>query len=390
MPGTRLVLHVDADAFFASVEQALQPELKGKAVMVGGSDRGVVSAASYEARRYGVHSAMPVVQARRLCPHGIFLKPNFLAYRQFSRRMFQIMREYSPLVEVTSVDEGYMDLTGTLRLHRAPPWEIAHRILVDIRSQLGINASGGMAGNKTAAKMATGIAKPNGLLYLEPELAPLVLGQLPVGTIPGVGKKARIVLQRHGIRTVGDLAGIPTSKARSLLGLWGERLVETASGRRIRPVRSESREAQKSYSQERTLTEDTVDYAFVRRVAREIAEKLIARLRADGKGASTVTFKVRYADFTDKSRSVSLKEPTNENREILARIDSLFRKTITRSMSIRQVGVKLSGIDRPAFQEDLFEPDRTSRYQRDKAVDLIRNQFGFEAVCVSDWTAEPG
>jgi DNA polymerase-4 len=389
VPGTRLVLHVDADAFFASVEQALQPEFKGKAVMVGGSDRGVVSAASYEARRYGVHSAMPVVQARRLCPHGVFLKPNFAAYKEFSRRMFRIMREYSPLVEVTSVDEGYMDLTGTLRLHRAAPWEVAHRILVDIRSQLGINVSGGLAGDKTAAKMATGIAKPNGLLYLEPELAPRLLGRLPVGAIPGVGKKAQNTLHRHGIRTVGDLAGVSKSWARSLLGLWGERLVETASGRRIRPVRSESHGAQKSYSKERTLAEDSVDYTFVRSVAREMAEKLIARLRADGMGASTVTFKVRYADFTDKSRSLSLKEPTNENQEILERLDSLFWKTITRSTSIRQVGVKLSGIDRPALQEDLFAPARTVRCQRDRAVDHIRNQFGFDAVWVSDWAEEP-
>lgn len=388
MPSTRLVLHVDADAFFASVEQVLQPELKGKAVLVGGSDRGVVSAASYEARRYGVHSAMPVVQARRLCPHGVFLKPNFPAYKQFSRQMFQIMREYSPVVEATSVDEGYMDLTGTLRLHRAAPWEIAHRVLVDIRSQLGINVSGGLAGSKTAAKMATGIAKPNGLLYLEPELAFRVLGRLRVGTIPGVGKKAQAILQRHGILTVSDLAGVPKPLARSLLGLWGERLVETASGRRIRPVRSESREAQKSYSQERTLAEDTVDYTFVRTVAREMAEKLIARLRADGKGSSTVTFKVRYADFTDKSRSVSLKQPTNENQEILARLDSLFWKTVTRGTLIRQVGVKLSGIDRPALQQDLFAPERTARYRRDKAVDHIRNQFGFEAVSVSDWTTD--
>ncbi|MBI5251212.1 MAG: DNA polymerase IV, partial [Desulfomonile tiedjei] len=182
----RFILHVDADAFFASVEQALRPELKGLPVIVGGGDRGVVSAASYEARRYGVRSAMPVAHARRKCPRGIFLHPNFEAYRLFSSRMFAIMGEYSPLVEATSVDEGYIDLTGTLRLHKAPPWEVAHRILCRIRSSLGINASGGLASNRCWAKLATGIAKPNGLLYLESHNAMSFLGRLAVGEIPGV------------------------------------------------------------------------------------------------------------------------------------------------------------------------------------------------------------
>ena len=165
--GIRYILHVDADAFFASVEQAVHPELKGLPVIVGGSDRGVVSAASYEARRFGVHSAMPIVQARKLCPQAVFRDPDFQIYTDFSRRMFYIMRNYSPAVEVTSVDEGYVDLTGTLKLHKAPAWEIAHRILSEIRADLDINVSGGLAGTRTGAKMATSLAKPSGLLYLE-------------------------------------------------------------------------------------------------------------------------------------------------------------------------------------------------------------------------------
>jgi len=374
---------VDADAFFASVEQALRPELKGRAVIVGGTERGVVTAASYEARRFGVRSAMPVAHARRLCPQAVFLGPNFAAYKEFSRRMFDIMRKYSPAVEPASIDEGYVDLTGTLRLHRAPAWEVAHRILHEIRSSLGINASGGLAGDKTAAKMATGAAKPNGLLYLEPHKAMTLLGALPVGSIPGIGKKAQDKLRRHGISTVAHLAATSRPFARAILGKWGDKAVEIAAGRNFRPVRIEPRESQKSYSKQRTLARDTIDYIYIRRVAREIAERLVARLRARDQGASTVTFSVRYADFTDKSRSVSLEAPSNANADILECVDDLIWKTITRPTAIRKVSVKLSNIARPTFQHDLFEPERYLKCRRDRALDEIRERFGFDTVRVS-------
>jgi DNA polymerase-4 len=379
-----LILHVDADAFYASVEQVLHPELRGKAVIVGANNRGVVSAASYEARRFGVHSAMPVAQARRLCPHGVFLEPNFAAYSEYSRQMFEIMRRYSPAVEATSVDEGYVDLSGTLRLHKAPPWEVAHRMLQEIRVTLGINVSGGLAGSKMAAKMATGLAKPNGLLYLEPEKAWMVLGRLPVGSIPGVGKKTEKILRGHGIITVADLAASPGRLVGSLLGQWGEKLPESAAGHDYRPVRVEPVESQKSYSKERTLAEDTTDYNLIRHVACEIAEKLSYRLREDGKGASTVTLKVRYADFTQTSRSISLREPTNANAVIFACLDRLFGKAVTHRQRIRQVGVKLSGIGPPVYQEDLFEPRRGLAYRKDRLADAIRNRFGFTSVRVAD------
>jgi len=379
----RLILHVDADAFYASVEQALNPELKGRAVVVGGTERGVVSAASYEARGFGVHSAMPVVTARRLCPHAVFLTPNFDAYKDFSRRMFRIMGEYSPAVESSSIDEGYVDLTGTLRLHRSTPWAVAHRILTDIRSTLGINCSGGLAGSKCAAKMATNLAKPNGLLYLEPDQAFRVLGRLPVERIPGVGKKARARLWRHNIRTVGDLAEARGGAIRSIMGRHGEKLVEIAAGRDSRPVSTRPRGAQKSYSKDRTLPRDTGDYQAVRAIVRELAEKLAARVRAHGTGACTVTFRVRYEDFSEVSKSMSLRQPVCGNREILQCVDRLFGKTITRRSRIRQVGVKLSGIQGPVFQADLFDPTRPSRDARDKAVDSIRERFGFDSVRVT-------
>ena len=383
MSNDRLILHVDADAFFASVEQALRPGLKGRAVIVGGSDRGVVSAASYEARRFGVHSAMPIVQARKLCPHAIFLDPNFQAYSEFSRRMFEVMRKYSPVVEATSVDEGYADLTGTLRLHMASPWEVAHRLLCEIRSTLDINVSGGLAETRTWAKMATGLAKPNGLLYLESGGAAVVLGGLPVGAVPGVGKKGQEILERAGIVTVADLARAQPKSMSRLLGRWGERLIEIALGNDCRPVVAERQDSQKSYSKERTLERDTADYMFVRSVARELGEKLAAKVRADGKGAATVTLKIRYADFTDCGRSISLKEPTNLTREILRLIDLLLRKTITRNAKVRQVGVKLSGIGHPVLQMDLFDPNGSLHSRKDLAVDTIRHRFGFGSILVS-------
>ncbi|HTY23255.1 MAG TPA: DNA polymerase IV [Desulfomonilaceae bacterium] len=380
MVAASFILHVDADAFYVSVEQVLNPSLKGKAVIVGGGDRGVISSASYEARRTGVHSAMPIVQARKLCPHAIFLDPNFYAYKEFSRQMFGIMENYSPVVEVTSIDEGYVDLTGTLKLHKAPPWEIAHRMLCDMRSALAINVSGGLAGTKSWAKMATSLAKPNGLLYLEPERAGIILGFLPASAIPGVGEKAKEILRRHGIITVADVASARSDMMRRLLGQWGDRLSDIASGNDPRPVDSEPSDGQKSYSKDRTLEKDTIDYPYIRLVARELAERLATRLRADGKGARTVTFKVRYADFTDVSRSETLKEAVNGNQEILNCLDRLFWKTITRRTRIRQVGVRLSGIGAAVQQMDLFDPDRPLREERDRAVDTIRHRFGFDAI----------
>jgi DNA polymerase-4 len=383
--GVRYVLHVDADAFFASVEQAIHPELKGLAVIVGGSDRGVVSAASYEARRFGVHSAMPIAQARKLCPHAIFRDPDFQSYSDFSHRMFSVMRNFSPVVEVTSVDEGYIDLTGTLKLHKAPAWEIAHRILSSIRADLDINVSGGLAGTRTGAKMATGLAKPNGLLYLEPARSGQILNRLPVGSIPGIGKKSEEVLKRYKILTIGDLLAAPKPLIKRLFGRWSDRLLEIASGNDSRVVESDPRGERKSYSRDRTLDQDTVDLAYAWFVAAGLAEKLAGRLRSDGKTARTITFKVRYADFTEKGRSVSLKSPTDANREILAVLFKLFNETVLRRKKIRQVGVKLSGLGNPVFQADLFDPGKPIYRERDRTVDKIRKRFGFEAVRVASY-----
>lgn len=376
----RMILHVDADAFFVSVEQALRPDLVGLAVIVGGTDRGVVSSASYEARSFGIHSAMPMVQARRLCPHAVVLEPHFSAYSKFSRHMFHIMERYSPVVEATSVDEGYVDLTGTLRLHRCPPWEVAHRLLTEIRGELSINVSGGLAPSKSAAKMATGLAKPNGLLYLAPDKVCTILGGLPAAAIPGVGKRAAEILKAHAINTVGDIARAGPNLIRSLMGKWGEHVVEIASGRDATPVRTGPRDPRKSYSRDRTLAKDTRDRDFVRDVAWELSENLSAKLRRDGKAASTVTVKIRYHDFSDVSKSATMRHPSQDTVEILGLVDELLRKAMGRKERVRQVGVKLSGITLPSHQGNLFDPRSPQRLQRDRAVDTIRDRFGFHAI----------
>lgn len=383
MQAERLILHIDADAFFASVEQALRPELKGLPVIVGASSRGVVSAASYEARRFGVRSAMPVTRARRLCPRGIFLAPNFSAYSLFSKQMFSIIREFSPLVEVTSVDEGYVDLSGTLRLHKAPPWEIAHRILLRIRKTLGINVSGGLASNRCWAKLAAGIAKPNGLLFLDSPNAFVLMQHLPVESIPGVGARAEAILKQAGIHTLSDLVTAGKQDVHTLLGKWGERLVEMAQGRENRPIEPDGDDTQKSYSKERTLEKDTTSRKLIRSVARELGEKLAARLRSEGVGASTVTLKIRYSDFTDTSKSLSRNHPMNTNSEILIIVDRLLAGLLKKRAQVRQVGVKLSGIGLPIFQENLFDAGSEVRIRRDRALDDIRSKFGFGSVMVS-------
>jgi DNA polymerase-4 len=376
---TREILHVDADAFFASVEQALKPELRGLPVIVGGGNRGVVSAASYEARPFGVKSAMPMVTARRLCPGAVFLPPNFRAYSDYSARMFRIMGRYSPSVLRASVDEGYMDLTGTERLHGAPPWEIAHRILQDIRRELGINVSGGLAASKCWAKIATELAKPNGLLWLNPETAHSIMYSLPVGMIPGVGKKTEAILKGQGVHLIKDLVSAPANLIRRVLGSWGPRLVETARGERHGEIFAAS-EGQKSYSKDRTLDADTRDYDFVLSVARHLLEQLAGKLRRDGKAAGTLTIKVRYKDFKENSRSRAIKPASNVTSNLLAALDGEFPRAITSRAPIRLIGVKLSGICEGPIQTNLFDASLPKKQALDKAVDKIRQKHGYDTV----------
>ena len=302
----RSILHIDMDAFFVSVEQVRDPSLKGKPVIVGGDPnggRGVVAAASYEARKYGIHSAQPVSKAKRLCPHAIFLRGSHGFYSEYSRRIFEILDHYSPLVEPMSLDEAYVDLTGCERLH-GPTVETAVRIHDSIKSQVGINASIGMGTNKLMAKIASGMSKPNGFLRILPGHEAVFLAPLPIGRIPGIGPKSVEAFKQIGIHTVRDLAALPLELLEEAHGEWGYSLYQKARGISESPVLK--RDDTRSISRETTLDKDSTDPEFLESTLSWLVEKAASQMRDEGIRARCVSLKLRYANFKTVTRSFTL------------------------------------------------------------------------------------
>ena len=311
----RVIMHVDMDAFFASVEQFDDPSLRGKPVLVGGAgNRGVVAAASYEARVFGCHSAQPMIVARRLCPDAAVVKPNGARYREISSRVFEILGGFTPLLQPLSVDEAFLDVTGSLRL-LGEPREIAQRIKHDIKAQTGLNASVGVAPNKFLAKLASDLEKPDGLVVIERERINEVLTPLPVTVIFGIGPAARGRLERLGVRTIGDALGLPVETLEGRLGSFGRRVWELARGIDDRPVRTDH-EA-KSISHEQTFGVNAADPEFVRAVIMTQAEDVARRLRRHGRTARTVTIKIRFGDFETVTRSATLPGATDRTDEVV-------------------------------------------------------------------------
>ena len=269
----RKILHVDMDAFFVSVEEALDPSLKGKPVIVGGDPdgRGVVAAASYAVRRYGVHSAMPIAQAKRLCPHAIFLSGSHRRYSEYSAKVFEILKRYSPLVEPMSLDEAFVDLTGCERLH-GPVLKSAEKIRNEILEALGLNASIGIASNKLLAKIASAYCKPNGMLWIAPGMEQRFLAPLPIQRIPGIGPTFGAELRRMGIKSVGDLARLPLELLEEAYGKWGVSLYSKARGISDSPVIGEV-EDPRSISRETTLEMDSADPLFLESTLSYLTEK---------------------------------------------------------------------------------------------------------------------
>jgi DNA polymerase-4 len=377
----RWILHIDMDAFFVSVEQVLDPSLIGKPVIVGGSPegRGVVAAASYEARRFGIRSAMPVTRARRLCPHAIFLRGSHGRYSEFSARIFDILDRYSPLMEPVSQDEAYLDLTGCERLHGPVP-QTAIGIHDEIRQQVGINASIGIGANKLMAKIASGMAKPNGMLRILPHHERAFLASLPVGRIPGIGPKSQEEFKRLGIRTVGELAALPQELLEEVYGAWGIRLYERARGICHSPVLK--RDDTRSISRETTLEEDSIDPVFLESTLSYLVEKAVAQLRGEGLRARCVTLKLRYSDFKTVTRSHTLKEAVSQDYIILKTVMELFQKLFTRRSRVRLVGVALTSlVSGQAAQMDLFEALSVEKWQRlYRGIDRIRDKYGFHSI----------
>ena len=369
------------DAFFVSVEEVRDPSLKGKPVIVGGAPdgRGVVAAASYAVRKYGVHSAMPISRAKRLCPHAIFLRGSHGLYSEFSARIFEIMNTFSPLVEPMSLDEAYVDLTGCERLH-GPITDTAVRMHDAIKNQVGINASIGMASNKLMAKIASGMSKPNGFLRILPGHEATFLAPLLVGRIPGIGPKSAEEFKRMGIRTVRDLAALPLELLEEAHGEWGTRLYEKARGISHSPVLK--RDDTRSISRETTLEEDSTDPAFLESKLSWLVEKAASQLREEGLRARCVSLKLRYSDFKTVTRSHTLNEAACEDPIIFDIVRNLFRKLFTRKTRVRLVGVALTSLTSDVSpQMELFEELDSRQWQKlYQGIDRIREKYGFSSI----------
>ncbi len=371
------ILHVDMDAFYASVEVRRHPELAGKPVVVGGAGpRGVVSSASYEARRFGVRSAMPGVQARRLCPQAVFIPPDMQAYSEASREVMAIFGDVTPLVEPLSIDEAFLDVAGAQRLLGSPT-TIAREIKRRIASDLRLTCTVGIASTKFVAKLASTRAKPDGLLVVPADEVLDFLHPLPVEALWGVGDRTAEVLRRLGLRVVGDVAAAPLSMLRQALGEASARhLHELAHGRDPRTVLA-GRPVEKSIGNEITFNEDVADTQLLRRTLLGLSTKVGARLRAAGQSGRTVAIKVRLADFTTLSRSRTLPQPTDVAREIFAAAWALFQ-ALSPGDRIRLLGVRVEGLGDSEGVSHQLALDEKAHGWRDAevAVDAAAARFG--------------
>lgn len=379
---SRSILHVDMDAFFASVEELDRPELAGRPVIVGGTPqgRGVVAAASYEVRKYGVHSAMPTATALRLCPHAVLIPPRHGRYAELSRRIRAVFERYSPQVEPLSVDEAFIDVTASERLFGSAA-TIGRRIKDDIREELGLVASVGLAPNKFLAKLASDLDKPDGFLAVAEEGVAAFLAPLPIGRLWGVGPKSAARLERLGITTVGRLREYPERMLADHVGrAAAEHLWQLARGIDERPVEP-VREA-KSVSHETTFHRDIADPGLIRGWLRELAEQVGSRLRHEGHAGRTVTLKVRFRDFSTTTPSRTLSAPTDVTTEIRDAALALYAERIGPGHpSVRLLGVGVSGFGPPdGDQLSLFDQDRQRAGRVDGVLDDIRARFGADGL----------
>ena len=374
------ILHVDMDAFFVSVELLERPELRGKPVVVGGrpDQRGVVTAASYEARKYGIQSAMPLRTAGRLCPHAIFLDGQHAKYTQWSDRVATILTNFSPVVEMVSIDEAYLDLAGTDRLH-GPPFAAADKLLRSITRTTGLPCSGGLASTRLVAKVASDQGKPRGLVWVPAGSEERFLAPLPVRKIPGIGKVTERALRALGIETVEQIAAQPQEKLEKIFGQWGTALYRKARGGDSYEFVVDAEP--KSISQNHTFNEDTDDSAALTAVLSHLSQKACKRLREAGLAASTLTLTIRYAGFDTHTRSKSLGESTALDAGINAVFQELFQKHRDQRRKVRLLGVSLSNFSHGGEQLDLLQAERREKLQKlTQATDRLRDRFGFSKV----------
>jgi DNA polymerase-4 len=359
-------LHIDMDAFYASVEQVLDPSLQGKPVVVGGrSGRGVVTSASYEARKYGVHSAMPGFQARKLCPQGIFLPNRRRVYSEFSEKVFAILDRYTPEVHAISIDEGVVDLTGTEKLF-GPPLKTADRIIKEIKSKLGLPSSGGVSTSRVVAKIAATLAKPQGLIFVAQGSETEFLAPLDVKMIPGIGPKTYPAYLQRGIKTIGDLLSRPELAAR-----YFDLSADSARERRH----------EHSVGNETTLEHSLTDVEQLDQVLWELVEEVGGRLRGEKLYARCLTVKIRYSNFETITRSRTLSAPTCFDREIFTVTHDLLRQNLAHNRPVRLLGVSASALQCSGWQEPLFDGQKRKSLEKLYAgIDQLRKKYGEGAI----------
>ena len=376
----RTIMHIDLDAFFVSVEQASNPELRGKPVVVGGKpgSRGVVATASYEARAFGLHSAMPLATAVRLCPQAIFIEGDYSHYAEVSKKFMAILVDFSPFLEPMGLDEAYMDVTGFESLHGSIR-QMALKIKQRVKSELGVIASIGIASCKVVAKVASDESKPDGLIEVPPGGEASFLAPMAIRKLPGVGKKTEQVLNGLGIRTIGQLARMPSTTLKSRFGVFGDMLYRHANGIDGGPVIPP--EEAKSISRETTFEGDTHDVVFLSATMRYLSEKVGSDLRGLGKQAKCVSIKVRYADFTTISRQRTLSQLTDLDDTIFQTGNELLQKAITTErQAVRLIGIGVSSFSEPGRQLTLMNSTEQRLEKLNRAVDRIRDKYGFTAI----------
>lgn len=380
------IIHFDADAFFASVEQAADRALRGKPVAVGGLHRGIVASASYEARKFGIYTPMPVSRARRLCPNLIIVPVRFDLYEQFSANIFGLADEITPAVEKQGVDEGYLDITGTRACLKREPDEVAEKFRRDVKDWLKVTISQGLARTKLLSQIASKLNKPDLLTVIPPDEQHELgfLHPLPVKWLPGIGPTTDQLMQSAGLTRIGQVAQMPLPWLTELVGSGASQLRDFARNIDDRPVVTTQPEAL-SYGHQETFGEDTTDFALIDAKLRQLADEAMSRVRADGKQIRTVMVKIRYTDMDEHQGQMSLREPTDVEMMVYPLVTQILRRVWDRRVRIRMVAVKLSNVYSGFSQLDLFG---VKQRQRDLAAacENIRNRFGDRALMrAHDW-----
>jgi DNA polymerase-4 len=381
----RTIFHLDMDAFFVSVEELFDPSLKGKPVVVGGrpNERGVVSAASYAARKFGVHSAMPLRTAYKACPQAIFVDGHPERYREYSEKVFEVLNSFSPRVEMASIDEAYLEMTGTERL-LGPPIRAAHLLHQRVKEKTALNCSIGISTARMVAKVASDQAKPNGVLWIVPGAEAAFLAPLDVRRIPGVGKVTEAHLHALGIRKVGDLARLDEAFLEEKFGKWGLALAGKSKGMDAGgwfDTEVGEEEDPKSISHEHTFDVDTADAGLLESTLARLSVMVGRRLREHGLYTRTVQLKLRYKDFTTLTRALTLDHATDLDNEVLDTARLLFRKNWKPGAEVRLLGVHAGSLVANEGQMSLLESEKSGRWHKAlEAADRLRDKFGESAV----------